>query len=93
MLTRKALAKRWGTTPRTIDRRRTLGLLPWIDLTRGAGKRPQIRFMLEDIEEYERQARLNPGGRAGDLKNSACLHVASDESQREARRIDPEARG
>ena len=35
MLTRHQLAKRWHTTPRTIDRRRAMGLLPWIDLARG----------------------------------------------------------
>jgi hypothetical protein len=64
MLTRHQLAERWHTTPRTIDRRRALGLLPWIDLTRGTGKRPQIRFRLDDVEEYERQARLSPGEKA-----------------------------
>ena len=58
MLTRKGLANRWETTPRTIDRRRALGLLPWVDLARGTGKRPQVRFRLVDVEEYERQARL-----------------------------------
>ena len=61
MLTRHQLAERWRTTTRTIDRRRVMGLLPWIDLARGTGKRPQIRFRLEDVEEYERQARLCPG--------------------------------
>lgn len=60
MLTRKELAARWRTTPRTIDRRRALGLLPYIDLARGVGKRPQVRFRLKDIEEYERRARLCP---------------------------------
>lgn len=65
MLTRRDLAKRWNTTQRTIDRRRALGLLPWMDLARGAGKRPQIRFRLEDIEEYERQALLCLVGGAG----------------------------
>jgi hypothetical protein len=64
MLTRKKLAQRWDTTERTIDRRRSLGLLPWVDLARGTGKRPQIRFRLEDVEEYERQGRLCPGGGA-----------------------------
>jgi 2-polyprenyl-6-methoxyphenol hydroxylase-like FAD-dependent oxidoreductase len=65
MLTRKELAQRWRTTPRTVDRRRMLGLLPWIDLTQGRGSRPQIRFRLEDIVEYERQARMCFGGDAG----------------------------
>jgi hypothetical protein len=60
MLTRHDLAKRWQTTPRTIDRRRVMGLLPWIDLARGTGKRPQIRFKIEDVETYERQARIDP---------------------------------
>ena len=60
MLTRKKLAKRWDTTERTIDRRRALGLLPWVDLARGTGKRPQVRFRLEDVEAYESQGRLCP---------------------------------
>lgn len=64
MLTRHQLAQRWGTTTRTIDRRCRQGLLPWIDLTRGRGNRPQVRFLLEDVEEFERQARLCPGGEA-----------------------------
>lgn len=62
MLTRNELAKRWSTTPRTIDRRRALGLLPWVDLARGRGKRPQIRFRVEDVEEYERKATMKPFG-------------------------------
>jgi len=65
MLTRNELAKRWSTTPRTIDRRRAMGLLPWIDLSRGKGKRPQIRFRLKDIEEYERRAMMDPLGENG----------------------------
>jgi hypothetical protein len=60
MLTRKKLATRWDTTERTIDRRRALGLLAWVDLARGTGKRPQVRFRLEDIIEYENRARLCP---------------------------------
>jgi len=65
MITRKELARRWGTTARTIDRRRAMGLLPWVDLARGMGKRAQIRFRLEDVEEYERRARLCPGEGGG----------------------------
>ena len=30
--TRQELAARWKTSVRTIDRRRELGLLPWVDL-------------------------------------------------------------
>jgi hypothetical protein len=61
MLTRKELAQRWKTTNRTIDRRRALGLLPWVDLARGTGKRPQIRFRIRDVETYECQALQKPG--------------------------------
>ncbi|MEJ5328752.1 MAG: hypothetical protein WHT07_01190 [Desulfobaccales bacterium] len=53
LLTRKDLAKRWRTTVRTIDRRRIEGLLPWIDLTAGKGRKPQVRFRIEDVEAYE----------------------------------------
>lgn len=65
MLTRNDLARRWKTTPRTVDRRRALGLLPWVDLARGMGNRPQVRFRIEDVEEYERRARLCPEEGAG----------------------------
>jgi hypothetical protein len=75
MLTRKELAQRWRTTPRTVDRRRMLGLLPWIDLTQGRGSRPQIRFRLEDIVEYERQARMSFGEDAG----HSCADSAAQE--------------
>jgi hypothetical protein len=53
MFTRKALANRWGTSERTVDRKRKLGLIAWIDISGGKGKRPLVRFRLEDIEEYE----------------------------------------
>jgi hypothetical protein len=53
MFTRKTLAKRWGTSERTIDRRRKLGLIQWIDIAGGHGNRPLVRFRLQDIEEYE----------------------------------------
>jgi hypothetical protein len=56
MLNRLDLANRWKTSIRTIDRKRKFGLLPWIDLSGGAGKRPIVRFRLEDIEEYEGRA-------------------------------------
>lgn len=60
MLTRKQLAERWGTSVRTVDRRVRQRLLRFLDLTRGLGKRPQIRFSLDDVLEYERKARLGP---------------------------------
>jgi hypothetical protein len=35
-----------------------------VDLARGKGKRPQIRFRLKDVEEYERRAMMDPLGEA-----------------------------
>ncbi len=54
-LTREGLANRWEVSRRTIDRKRKLGLLPWVDLSGGIGARPQVRFRLKDIERYEQQ--------------------------------------
>jgi len=51
--TRKEVADRWGCTPRTVDRRRRAGVLPWVDLAGGRGARPMVRFKIEDIKEYE----------------------------------------
>jgi hypothetical protein len=59
-LTREALSERWCITTRTIDRQRTLGLLPWRDLSNGIGKRPIVRFKLSDIEECERKMLQTP---------------------------------
>lgn len=53
MITRLDLAKRWQTSTRTVDRKRQLGLFPWIDIAGGCGKRPLVRFRLEDVENYE----------------------------------------
>lgn len=53
LITRPELAKRWGTSERTVDRRRKQGTLTWLDLAGGHGKRPIVRFRLEDIEMYE----------------------------------------
>jgi len=53
LITRLDLAKRWQTSTRTVDRKRQLGLLPWIDIAGGHGKRPIVRFRLEDIEMFE----------------------------------------
>jgi hypothetical protein len=55
LITRLELAMRWGTSQRTIDRRRRQGTLTWLDLAGGHGKRPIVRFRLEDIEMYENQ--------------------------------------
>jgi len=59
LLTRPELANRWDTSERTIDRRRKLGLLPWVDVAGGHGKRPIVRFRVEDIEMYENQMLQN----------------------------------
>lgn len=53
LITRSELAKRWNTSERTVDRRRKVSLIPWIDIAGGCGKRPLVRFRLQDIEEYE----------------------------------------
>lgn len=53
LITRSELAKRWCTSERTVDRRRKDGLIPWLDIAGGRGKRPLVRFRLEDIEDYE----------------------------------------
>ena len=52
-ITRMDLARRWQTSTRTIDRKRKDGLLPWVDIAGGSGRRPLVRFRLKDIEEYE----------------------------------------
>ena len=57
-LTRPNLARRWNCSIRKVDRLRKEGLLPWVDLSQGRGGRPCVRFNMEDIEAYERQARL-----------------------------------
>jgi hypothetical protein len=59
-LSRVALAQRWGVSPRTIDRMRADGRLPWIDLTGGRGARPIVRFKLDDILAYEERFRQCP---------------------------------
>lgn len=50
-LTRQQLATRWQCGLRTIDRRRTSGRLPWVNLA--DGDKPLVRFRLADVEAYE----------------------------------------
>jgi hypothetical protein len=57
-LTREAVAKRWCVSVRTIDRRRLDGILPWVDLNAGRSRKPIVRFLLKDIQDYEEKARL-----------------------------------
>ena len=58
--TRNKLAERWDTSGRTVDRIKASGQLPWIDLSGGKGKKPIVRFRLEDIEAYEQKFRMAP---------------------------------
>jgi hypothetical protein len=58
-LTREELAERWRTSLRTVDRRRQDGLVPWMDLTAGKGRRPHVRFRLVDVEELESRMRMD----------------------------------
>ena len=61
-LSRENLARRWGLSERTIDRLRSMGQLPWLDLARGKRARPIVRFALEDVEAFEVSARLSQKG-------------------------------
>jgi hypothetical protein len=68
-LSRDQLAERWGISPRTVDRMRMDGRIPWLDLSGGKGNRPLVRFKLDDILAYEERFRqcpadLRKGGRA-----------------------------
>lgn len=56
---RAQLAARWGCSVRKIDRLREKGLLKWIDLTGKQGKRPAVRFSLDQILEFEKQCIMN----------------------------------
>lgn len=60
LLTRPALAERWQTSIRTVDRRRQIGLIPWVDLSGGKGTRPVVRFRLVDVENFEKKVLQNP---------------------------------
>jgi hypothetical protein len=57
MLGRKKTAKILNVSVRTVDRLRKNGLLPWIDLTGGHGKRPIVRFLESDIEDFFQKMR------------------------------------
>jgi len=60
LLTRSGLAKRWKSSIRTVDRRRQIGLIPWVDLSGGKGSRPVVRFRLIDVENFEIKVLQNP---------------------------------
>jgi hypothetical protein len=53
LLTRSTLAERWQTSTRTVDRRRQDGLIPWVDISGGKGRRPIVRFRIDDVVAFE----------------------------------------
>jgi len=59
-LSREALANRWSTSTRTIDRLRQAGKIPWVDIAAGRGARPIVRFKIQDVEAFERDNRQFP---------------------------------
>lgn len=64
LLTRADVAKRWRCSTRKVDRLRAAGELPWLDITAKKGKRPVVRFSLEQIVEFEGRCSMdiNLGG-------------------------------
>ncbi len=62
---RQALAQRWNTSTRTIDRLRQAGKLQWIDVSGKRGTRPLVRFTLADVEAFEQTMRQS-GEQTGD---------------------------
>ena len=60
LFTRKKLQERWQVSGRTIDRMRASGTLAWVDLSDGRGRKPIVRFGLEDVEAYEKKTRMAP---------------------------------
>jgi len=64
-LTRSQLGTRWQISQRSLDRWRQIGRLPWVDLSRGKGHRPVVRFALPDVQNFEKDARLDVKEEAG----------------------------
>ncbi|MGO9569715.1 MAG: hypothetical protein ACLP5H_19460 [Desulfomonilaceae bacterium] len=64
--TRQALAARWNTSTRTIDRLRSAGKLPWLNLASAGGSKPLVRFTLADVENYEQAMRQSTGVKTQD---------------------------
>lgn len=62
---RAQVAARWGCSVRKIDRLREKGLLKWIDLTGKQGRKPVVRFSLDQILEFEKQCIMNFGDNKG----------------------------
>ena len=57
--TRRKLAKRYDVSERTIDRLREKGLIAWLDLSGGRGRRPTVRFTLEAVLEFEKNCLMD----------------------------------
>jgi hypothetical protein len=57
LLSKRDVAKRWGTSIKTIDRLRQSGRLAWVDVAAGRGNRPLVRFRFEDIVAFEARFR------------------------------------
>lgn len=57
--TRRKLAKRYDVSERTVDRWREQGLIAWLDLSGGKGKRPTVRFTLDAVLEFERNCLMD----------------------------------
>jgi hypothetical protein len=59
-LSREKLAKRWEVSVRTVDRLRLGGKLPWFDVAGGSGRKPIVRFRIQDVVAYEDRFRQFP---------------------------------
>jgi len=60
LMSRRQLALRWGVNAKTIDRLRQRGLLPWMDVSGGHGKKRCVRFFISDVQSYEARNRMAP---------------------------------
>jgi hypothetical protein len=60
LISRQGLATRWDCSCRTVDRLRSRGLIPWVDLVAGKGSKPLVRFRLQDVLAYEQRFRQCP---------------------------------
>jgi len=58
LMTLRDVARRWKTSERTVQRIVATGTLPYIRVGR------QLRFRLEDVEDWERRHRIGPFGQA-----------------------------
>lgn len=57
LFSRHDLASRWRCSIRSIDRLRSAGLLPWLDLSGGRKARPIVRFRTSDVNSFEESTR------------------------------------